>query len=105
FYDRTTTDAARNYDYQLDSAKKTFAVKNGTTNVSGLGQKAFVFKWDSSTGKVATWELWVLDSNLTYQFKLQGTRNDANWTEEQSQQVLTAMTASAKATIAKLAPS
>jgi hypothetical protein len=95
--------ATRDYDYQLTSAKNTYAVKNGVQEIPGVGEKAFAFKWDSSNGTTATFQLWILDGNLTFSAKVLGSvSSGTTWTKADEDTVYAALIRLGTAALNKL---
>ncbi|GAA0907003.1 hypothetical protein GCM10009557_81950 [Virgisporangium ochraceum] len=97
------SDARRDYEYQVTSAKNTFAAKNGIREIPGAGEKAFGFRWDSSSETTATFQLWILDGNLTFSAKVLGSAGSGStWTKADEDKVFTALTTLGTAALTKL---
>jgi hypothetical protein len=95
--------ATRDYEYQLTSAKNTYATRNGIREIPGVGEKAFVFKWDSSNEATATFQLWILDGNLTFSAKVLGSvSSGATWTKADEDKVYAALITLGTAALSKL---
>jgi len=89
FYQRDAKLASTFYGYQLNSLTNTLAPKNGATAVSGVGDKASVFKVDGSSNQSASWQFTALDGNLVLDLIVTGYRSDGAWTEEQVEGAMT----------------
>jgi len=96
------TAASRDYEYQVSSAKGTYAPKNGIREIPDAGDKAFAFKWDSSSGATATFQLWILDGNLTFSASALGSVSSGTWTKDDEDKVFAALTTLGTAALGKL---
>jgi hypothetical protein len=103
YFVETASGASRDYEYQVTSAKGTFAPKNGIREIPGVGTKAFAFKWDSSSETIGSFQLWILDGNLTFSAKVLGSVSSGSaWTKADEDKVFAALTTLGTATLPKL---
>jgi hypothetical protein len=103
YFDESGGSAVRDYEYQVSSAKTSYAVKNGVRDIPGVGEKAFAFKWDISSGSTATFQMWVVDGNMMFSAKVLGSvSSGSTWTTAEEDKVIAALTALSSAALTKL---
>jgi hypothetical protein len=95
--------ASRSYQFDADYARTQHAKSGSIRDVTGVGDKAVVLRWDSNAaGSFDTWELLSINGNKQIRLRVLGYNYGTNWTEDQSKQIMDAIVSSAKNTVPRL---